>query len=179
MKKTILLAAAAALLICSVAPAALAQEKEKEGRERVSQRLQERWERVQERLELIITRFDNNKERHVKAYNEAKEKVSRVLEEAQARGLDVSKLSGDLAVWDEMIRGFAADYSAMIDKLREIVGMDAGEADREFVKVLREAREMLRKVHQDAMDIRLFYQKTIRSDIQELRSQWGGEGSGT
>jgi len=179
IKSILVVALAAALMIASLAPAALAQQEGENPRERVSERLQERWEKVQQRLELIITRFENNKERHIKVYNEMKAKVQQLLEQMQEKGLDVSKLSQDLAAWDEMIRRFASDYAALMETLKKLCSLEAGEAEQEFRPLIQEAREQLRKVHQDVMEIRLFYQKTIRSDIQDLRSQLEGSGQGT
>jgi len=137
----------------------------------LQQRLQQRWETVQKRIELIITRFENNHERHVEAYNKAKEKVQKLVEELGAKGYDVSKLSQDLATWDGMFQEFARDYAAFIEKLEEIAGLTPEQAQGRFMSLIREARELLRTVRQDALDIRLFYQQTIRADIQELKGQ--------
>jgi septation ring formation regulator EzrA len=179
IKSALIAALAAALLIASLAPAALAQQEGESPRERVSERLQERWEKVRQRLELIITRFENNKERHVKVYNEMKAKVRQLLEQMQEKGLDVSKLSQDLAAWDEMIKRFASDYAALMETLKQMCELEGDKVEEDFRRMIQEAREQLRKVHQDVMEIRLFYQKTIRSDIQDLRSQLEGSGQGT
>ena len=179
VKGALATALAVALLVVVLAPAALAQQEGESPRERVNERLQERWDEVRQRLELIITRFENNKERHVKVYNEMKEKVQQLLEQMKEKGLDVSKLSQDLAAWDEMIKRFASDYAALMETLKQICELEGGKVEEDFRRMIQGAREQLRKVHQDVMEIRLFYQKTIRSDIQELRSQMDGSGQGT
>ncbi len=152
------------------APLAWAQE-EGTGEGPLQQRLQQRWETVQQRLRLIITRFENNKERHVRAYQQAKEKAEEFLEKMSSKGLDVSKLSQDLETWDGMFKEFARDCEALIGKLEEILALDPAQAKGSFSPLIKEARQLLREVQQDALDIRLFYQQTIRADIRELRDQ--------
>ncbi len=126
-------------------------------------------------MQHIITRFENNRERRIRAYNEAKEKVRKLMEQLAEKGLDVTKLSQDLQAWDAMIREFSAAYAAFIEKLKELYECDPQEMEGEISKLLREAREMLMKLRKQALEIRLFYQQTIRADIQELRDQLGGE----
>lgn len=164
---------ALALILClTVSPLAMAQgQQEQQGEGRAGQWLEERGERLQQRIELIITRFENNKERHVKAYEEAKEKVERFLEEAEAEGYDVAKLAQDLSTWDAMIVKFAQDYAAFIDKLKEVSELALGQSEGRFISGLKEARRLLRQVERDALDIRLYYQQTIRADIQALKEQ--------
>ncbi|MBC7252822.1 MAG: hypothetical protein H5T72_02475 [Actinobacteria bacterium] len=171
MRKALLLAGVVALLlVCSVVPA-LAQENQSGEEGRLRERLQERWEFLQQRIELIIARFNNNQQRHQKVYEQVRSAVSEFLEKMKAKGYDVSKLEQDLATWEQMFEKFAQDYAAFIQKLEEIAALSPEQAQGSFYSLLREARQLLRVVRQDAMDIRLFYQQTIRADIQELRNQ--------
>lgn len=171
MRKAFLLAGVVALLlVCSITPA-LAQEGQPGGEGRLQERLQERWEFLQQHIQLIITRFNNNQQRHQKVYERVKSEVSEFLEKMKAKGYDVSKLEQDLATWEEMFDKFVQDYRAFIQKLEEIAALSPEQAQGNFYSLLREARQLLRVVRQDAMDIRLFYQQTIRADIQELRDQ--------
>ncbi len=161
------------LCLLLAAPAAMAQGQQDEhpGEGQRGQWLEQRGEMLQQRIELIITRFENNKERHVEAYNRAKEKVEQLLEALEGKGYDVSKLSQDLSTWEAMIVEFAKDYAVFIDKLKELEGMAVGQSEGQFRSGLKEARQLLRQVQQDVLDIRLFYQKTIRADIQEIKAQ--------
>ncbi len=172
MKRSILVLALVALCLLVAASTALAQErKERQGEGQAGEWLEQRGEMLKQRIELIITRFENNKDRHVKVYNEAKEKVMQLLEAMEAKGYDVSKLAQDLSAWDAMIVKFAQDYALFIAELQELSQLAVGDSEGQFRAGLQEARKLLRQVQQDAMDIRLFYQKTIRADIQELKAQ--------
>ncbi len=172
MKKSALAVALVALCLLLAAPIAVAQEQqEQQGEGRSGQWLERRGEMLRQRIELLVTRFENNEERHMEAYNRAKEKVKQLLETLQDKGYDVSRLAQDLAAWDAMIVEFAKDYAAFIAELKELEGLAVGQSEGQFRSGLQEARQLLMKVHQDALDIRLFYQKTIRADIQEIKAQ--------
>lgn len=171
MRRACLFAGVLLLALALMTAAAWAQEEQPEKEGPLQERLQRRWETISRRIELVIARFENNKERHVKAYEKAKGKVEAFLEEMSAKGYDVSKLSQDLETWDGMFRKFSQDYAALVEKLKEIAALTPEQAQKEFMSLLREAREMLRTVRQDALETRLFYQQTIRADIQELREQ--------
>jgi predicted nuclease with TOPRIM domain len=160
----------ALVMACSVVPA-LGQEGQSGGEGRLQERLQERWKFIQQRIELIITRFNNNQQRHREVYERVKSTVGEFLEKMKTKGSDVSKLEQDLATWKGMFEEFAQDYQAFIQKLEEIAALSPEQAQGNFYSLLHEARQLLRVVRQDAMDIRLFYQQTIRADIQELRGQ--------
>lgn len=172
MRRIALTLAPIILCLCLCGQVALAQgQQEQKGEGRAGKWLEQRGEMLQQRIELLIARFENNKERHVEAYNRAKEKVKQLLESLQAKGYDVSKLAQDLQTWDAMIVKFAQDYAAFIAKLKELSELAVGDSEGQFRAGLQEARQLLRQVQQDAMDIRLYYQQTIRSDIQDLRDQ--------
>jgi len=168
----VLVAGLVALLVAlTVSPAMAQQEQSGEGESPLQQRIQQRWEMVKQRIELAITRFNNNKERHIKVYNQVKAKVEKLLQQLKDKGYDVSKLESDLATWDQMIRKFAQDYADFIRKLEEIVALTPEQAQGSYASLIKEARQMLQTIHQDALNIRLYYQQTIRADIQELRAQ--------
>lgn len=170
-RASILMGMVTLVLVISVAPA-LAQEGQSGGDDgRLQERLQERWEFVQKRIELMITRFNNNQHRHKETYERVKAAVEKFLEEMRGRGYDVSKLEQDLITWEGMFEQFAQDYRALIEKLEEIAALSPEQAQGGFYSLLREARRLLQTVRQDVMEIRLFYQETIRADIQELRGQ--------
>lgn len=131
----------------------------------------ERSARVKERIELVITRFENNKERHVAAYNAVKAEVQGIVTTLAAKGYDVTKLTADLKTLDSMIVKFAQDYALFIDRLRATEAYDPYESGGQFQAALEAARAQLQVVRQDSLDIRSFYQTTIRPDVAALAGQ--------
>lgn len=131
----------------------------------------ERAKRIQERISLVIARFNNNKDRHIAAYKATKEQVAAIVNALAAQGYDVSKLSQDLKTWDAMIVKFATDFANFINKLTATQQYIPFESQGQFKAALEVARAQLRVVRADDLDIRTFYQTTIRPDVQDLKSQ--------
>lgn len=126
---------------------------------------------VMERIDTIIARFNNNKDRHVAAYNAVKDKVQEVVTAMSAKGYDVSKLTSDLQAWDQMIIKFAQDYASFIDLLAVTEQHDPYTSQGAFLAALDQARAELRIARQDSLDLRNYYQTTIRPDVKALESQ--------
>jgi hypothetical protein len=135
------------------------------------QREDARAEQIQQRIDLVIARFNNNKERHVATYNAMKAKVQEVISTLAAQGYDVAKLTADLQTWDQMIVKFAQDYVSFIGLLEAVRAYAPYESQGQFASALEQARAQLRVCRQDSLDMRLFYQQTIRADIAEVASQ--------
>ncbi len=172
MKRMLVALLVSSLLLLPGGSPALAQgQQEQQDESPAESRLGERWDTVRQRIELLITRFENSKERHVEAYNQAKGKVRELMEALQDRGYDVTRLAEDLSTWDGMIAKFAQDYATFIHKLEETLGLEAEQLEGRLKPLLQEARQLLRQVHADALDIKPFYQQTIRADVQDLRGQ--------
>lgn len=125
---------------------------------------------VETRIALNITRYDNNQARHIQNYNRLKEKVQEKITKLAGLGVDVTKLNTDLTVLDGKIQLFATDYAAFIAVLRESQTFVCGKSEGEFRAKLENSRTLLAKVKSDALDIRLYYQETIRPDIEAVRN---------
>ncbi|MBI5621436.1 hypothetical protein HY933_01040 [Candidatus Falkowbacteria bacterium] len=142
-------------------------------------RLQDRWnkqcETLEARVDLQITRYDNNKGKHLAIYDRMKEKLAKVLERAVGAGYDVAQLQADVATWQTKIDKFKTDYAAYIDKLKATQNYACGNSQGQFLAALKDAKAALRVVHQDSIDIRLFYQQTVLADLRALKAQKTGQ----
>ncbi|MEK7595210.1 MAG: hypothetical protein AAB443_01260 [Patescibacteria group bacterium] len=123
------------------------------------------------RIDTKINAFDQNKARHIERYNLLKDKIKNFIDRAKAKGLNTSKLEADLATLDEKIKKFATDYANYIKELRDTKAFACGNSEGQFKQALSEAREAMKKVHEDAKDIRHFYTQTIKEDLKALRQQ--------
>lgn len=126
---------------------------------------------IQQRMETRTSRFDNNKERHMSVYKNLKDRIGKFIARAEEKGYDTTKPKADLKVLDEKINKFAKDYAAHVAKLKETKTLACGHSEGEFRSTLLDARELLKVAHQDAADIRNYYQTVIRPDIRALRDQ--------
>jgi ElaB/YqjD/DUF883 family membrane-anchored ribosome-binding protein len=167
----VILATLLTLCAIAVAPAQVRRQSREEGP--LKKRVQERWEFIRERMELVVTRYENNYQRHAEVFSKLKERLASALDALEKRGYDVSALREDMATLESMLKEFDSDYSDLMGKLKEILALSADQAAQSFLGLLGEARELLREVRKDILDIRLFCQDEIRTDLQELSRKAG------
>lgn len=161
------------VMIVTVVTAAVAVAYQESPAEQVKERREEiqedRADTVQKRIELIITRFNNNKERHIEAYQKTKARLKEIADALEAEGYDVDKIRSDYQELDLKIKKAATDYAAFIKKLEEAAQIEPG--DGQFAATIGEARSLLRVFREDILDIRHFYQTVIREDLEDLKDQ--------
>ncbi len=134
-------------------------------------RLQERCGLIESRIELSISRYENNYERHLANYNKMKDKLNEIIAKISDKGYDTSDLENDVSYLDAEINQFRNNYSDYIGKLRNTGDYACGQSEGQFATALEESRQSLMTVRQDSLDIRLYYQQTVRPHIQALREQ--------
>lgn len=161
----------ALVLVTGVCVGAYQQTPAERVEERREEVTEERADTLQKRIELVITRFNNNKERHIAAYNKVKSQLGEIADALEAKGYDVVKIKGDYRELDLKIKKAATDYAAFIKKLEEAAELAPGASDGQFAQVLAQARSLLRVFREDILDIRHFYQTVIRKDLQDLKEQ--------
>jgi hypothetical protein len=135
------------------------------------QRRDTRSEIITERIETMIARFNNNKDRHVAAYNAVKAKVTEIVTTMSAKGYDTSKLQADLVTWDQMVVKAAQDYAAFINLLQNAEQFTPLGSEGQFQSAMAQARAQLRLFRQDSLDVRNYYQTVIRPDVAALAGQ--------
>jgi hypothetical protein len=176
MKKRLLLTSAVAMSL-TVAGLAFAQTPaaKETAKQRVAALKQEtkltKCEAVQSKVEKQIKTFEANKEKHVTSYNKIKDKLQKFINRLDDKGYDTSKLKEDLIAFDAKLKNFGSDYATYISLLRETEDYTCDRSAAEFKAKLQTARDQLKKVHDDAVDIRTFYAKTFRQDILALKEQ--------
>jgi hypothetical protein len=124
-----------------------------------------------ERLNLIIARFNNNKDRHIAAYNAARATITQMITTLSAKGYDTSKLASDLQAWDAMVVKLGNDYATLIGLVQNAEQYAPYASQGQFVAAMNQARAQLRVVRKDSLDVRSEYQTVIRPDVQALASQ--------
>lgn len=124
-----------------------------------------------QKIDINVTKFDNNKSRHDKVFNGMETKMGSIIKSLEAKGVDVGNLKADLAVLSEKVDKFEIDYQAYHEILRATKEFACGQSSGNFVNKVAEARKLLPALRKDILDIRSFYQNTIRPDIIALRNE--------
>jgi gas vesicle protein len=124
---------------------------------------------VEARVKEKIDRFDFSKGRHVTAYTNLQNRLSKFVTRMQEAGLDTTKLNADIAVLNQKIAKLSTDYAAFVKKLRETSLLAC--ASTSFTGGMKESRTLLKKVQDDVKDIHAYFQSTIKPDMEALKSQ--------
>ena len=130
-----------------------------------------RCEIITKNIDNRLARFNDNKNGHAIRYQELKTRLTNLISRLEQKGYDVSKLEADLTVLDTKIKKFADDYVTFIEQLKTTKGFACGQSQGAFADALSKAKDLLRLVRQDAMDIRDYYQTQIKPDLMALRAQ--------
>ncbi|MCX6806576.1 MAG: hypothetical protein NT135_00415 [Candidatus Berkelbacteria bacterium] len=140
-------------------------------REQVQTKIEDKCASIQAKIANKITKFDSSKEKHVSAYNNLKDRITKFIKKFDEKGYDTSKIKTDLTTLNGKIDKFTKDYSTYINKLRETQTLACGHSEGQFKDTLVEAKKLLKIVHQDASDIRKYYRTEIRKDMTDLKKQ--------
>lgn len=130
-----------------------------------------RCKNIETKISTKVTRFDQNKEKHVTVYQNTKERIEKFIAKMKEKGYDTSQLETDLKTFDTKIKEFSASYSVYVQKLQQTQAYTCGHSEGQFKTQLQDTRDQLKLVHQKAVELRSYYQNTLRSDIQALKQQ--------
>ncbi|MFA5124299.1 MAG: hypothetical protein WC473_00525 [Patescibacteria group bacterium] len=125
---------------------------------------------IESKIQIKVSNFDNSKVRHMQAYQTLKDKLSAMSDRLVARGIDVTALKADLAVLDTKIKKFSDDYATYVSLLKQGQESVCGKSAGQFKLELKEAQTALKTVNADALDIRAYYNTTIKAEIARVRA---------
>lgn len=138
---------------------------------RVQQNVEYKCDIVTERVDMLTARYQNNKDGYQQRYQEIATKISDALARLEAKGYDVSTVKADLAVFNQKLMKFSTDFAQFQNMLGGTKGYACGNSNGDFLGELQRSREQLRVVRQDSLELRSYYQTTLRPAIQDLKDQ--------
>jgi hypothetical protein len=131
----------------------------------------ERCNTVRQKIQNRTNQFDANKLRHANAYQNMKSRLDKFEVRLAEKGYDTTQFKADLAILDQKIQKFGTDYAAHIAKLKEAHTFSCGRPESEFRTKLAEAKELMVTVREDVLEIKDFYNTTIRPDLVAFKAQ--------
>lgn len=158
------------------------REKQKEALEKLKkERLEQRCKNIETRLDTRINRYENNKKMYENVFGNMSARLERLAERLEAKGADTTKLEADIKTLNEKINKLFADHDAFMKTLTDssatICSEQTGEVRSELKAKIGEARKAIATVHEDRLDIKNFFQKTIKPDIMAIRKQLASQKS--
>jgi hypothetical protein len=146
----------------------LRNEERQENREQI---LEQRCKNIETRVDTRVKRYENNRQRHVNVYRAMKERIARLVARVEAAGVDATKLKNDLETLDGKIKKLDSDYANFIDGLKTTQDYACGKSEGHFRAKLGEARKGLATARTQWLEIKNYFQGTVRADIQDLKKK--------
>lgn len=125
---------------------------------------------VTTKIDARIVAYNENKQKHFTIFNNSKNQVTALVAKLQAKNVDVSKLQADLKTLEAKINQLSSDHSTFITSLEATKSAVCGNSNGTYLGLLEQSKKNQAIVKQDIADIRSFYEKTIRTDIQAIRA---------
>ncbi|KXK10450.1 MAG: hypothetical protein UZ22_OP11002000753 [Microgenomates bacterium OLB23] len=145
------------------------QDRMEERKEERDNRREDSCERLKERLASKETNFDNSHKFHIRQYQRIKEKIAKVIRDANSAGKNTTQLTANLETLNEKIEKFDADRTALINALKVVQMRACAEDKEDFKEKLEEAQALHKTVLADVKDIKSYYQNTIRPSLKALK----------
>src|SRR3989338_8426934 len=112
---------------------------------------------VLKRVEGRISQYEEDRDKHYARFDNFRDKVAESTDKAEAKGFNVTQLRTDIANLEDKISKLKTDYALFIEKLKNTRNFTCGHSQGEFQASLKEAKDQLKIVKQDAEDIQKFY----------------------
>lgn len=147
------------------------QERKEERVQNREEKMERVCENIQSRVRTRINRYENSKNAHVKVFSNILNRLNKTVQRFEDMKLDVSKLKADVVVLESKIDKLYTDHDTFISELQTTEDFACGKSEGEFKAKLGEARKIAPEVKGDILDIREYYETTIRQDLLDLRAQ--------
>lgn len=144
------------------------KEGQKGNREQIKE---QKCKNVQARIRTRIKRYENKQTQSQNVFGNLVSRVESVNTKLKEKGLDTSKLESDSLMLKEKINELNIEHEKFIAGLESAENNACGESDGEYKKQLGDARKMSTEVRGKLIEVREYYQATIRADILELRDE--------
>jgi len=129
-------------------------------------------EKRQGKIEENKAKFEERKVKHMEAYNNLLDRLKKLSDKLSAKNYDVTDLDEDVIVLEEKIGQFETDFTVALDKIKEAKNYVCdGHTSVENKSEMKAARDLIKKVRQDSVEIRNYYKNTIRLDILAIKKQ--------
>lgn len=127
-------------------------------------------DKIETHISTVTTKYESNKGKNLTAYKNMRTRLATFITRFNAKGLDTTQLSTDVATLDVKLAQLDTDYAAYMTALLGTKQFVCGKSEGEFKSSLEGARKEMLVVKADITDIQTFYQTTIKTDLTALKS---------
>ncbi|MBI2020670.1 hypothetical protein HYS94_04615 [Candidatus Daviesbacteria bacterium] len=134
-------------------------------------RIAERCAQVKQHIDRRLELFGQNRETFINNAQHLHERVLRIVDKAEAMGLDTTQVRADLRSLGDKVNKLKEDNQSFIAKLQAAKDVNCVENPDQFRTALQEANAQFQVVISDFRDIKDYFKNTIKPDIRALIDQ--------
>jgi len=121
-------------------------------------------------LDKRISNFERNKTKKVAQYTTIQKKLTKLITRMENEGYDTAAVRVSLVTLDQKIAKFESDYDVYLKDLSDTKEFTCKRSEGEFRAKLDIARAQLKLAQQDAVDIRTYWAKTVKPQIEAVKA---------
>ncbi len=131
----------------------------------------EKCEKVTSNIDKHISDIEKWSLENVTHFQQISLNIKNALPALQVKGIDITKVTADLVIFDVKIAKLRADKVILEEKLRSTKEYKCDHSEGEFKTALKDARDQKKQVNADRQDILKFINDTLRPDVKVLRGE--------
>lgn len=132
---------------------------------------EEKCARIQERVQNRLSLFTNAEGKHTKVYANLVNRINKFIARADEAKLDTSVVKSHLSELENKIAKFKENYAAYAAKFADKKNYNCQRSKGEFKGALLESKTLLKQVHADAAEIRIYVRTVILPELLALKKQ--------
>ncbi|MFZ5424575.1 MAG: hypothetical protein ACOZAO_02130 [Patescibacteria group bacterium] len=146
-------------------------ELKEQAQDKVQQRVQNRCDLATQRISNRISAFEDNKDRHLKNYENFTNRLNEIVTKLQDKGFDTTDLENDIVVLEGLVDEYTVLYTEFINILTDTQALDCGNEDGAYKDLVLEAKDKLHEARNKRREIMEYYRDTVREHIKDIREQ--------
>ena len=122
------------------------------------------------RIDIKLGIYKTLRENHLNRFNNTRDRIKKLIERLDAKGMDTTKVKADLQTLGTKIDKLATDTNNFITKLESTKEFDCADSKGKFKETVDAARTLRATIKADVTDIKNFLQTILRVDVKALRA---------
>jgi len=173
MKKILIIPMTVLTLALSVSPAFARMDGDRESSRgaMMKERSELRCDVIDARAKMIIGRYNDSFPRHVENHEKVAAGVQKLITTLKADGRDTSKLEAVLTTFNQKVQTFGQQSTAVVEQLKVAQQYACGQSQGQYATEIKKSRELAVTAHATLVDLRSYYQNSVRPEIKALRAE--------
>ncbi|WKZ31066.1 MAG: hypothetical protein QY318_04485 [Candidatus Dojkabacteria bacterium] len=126
---------------------------------------------VQEKVQSKLNGYSKTEGKYTDRYSNIVSKLEEVNTSLKESGYDTSELEANIETLKGLVTVFQEDYEDFKTELQSVDEAACEQGEAAFLEKMEEVRAKMKKVRDDASEIRVFIKGTLRQSLMDLKEQ--------